>query len=101
MNEKEKGRDSELVYGRKEVLTSSGEESVTVGELRLRGLRTCGSLRWPLEEEGVEADGVAAVAPPDAAAEVLAPSSVCCRRERGFKGLLNGKQGLKYSNIAV
>lgn len=68
--------------GLADVLTSSGEERVTVGELRLRGLRTCGSLRWPLEEEGVEAGGVAAVAPPSAAAEVLAPSSVCCWAKR-------------------
>ncbi len=67
-----------------DVLTSRGEDSVTVGELRLRALRTCGSLRWPMEEEGVEAGGVAAVAPPTAAAEVLAPSSVCCCSKKGI-----------------
>lgn len=54
---------------------------MTVGELRLRGRRTWGSWRWLLEaleeEEGVDA-GARAEAPPDAAAEVLAPSSVSC-----------------------
>lgn len=58
-------------------LTSSGVERVTVGELRLRGRRTWGSLRWlpPLAPLG---DGVtpALAAPP---AEPLAPSSVCCQ----------------------
>lgn len=64
------------------ILTSKGVERVTVGELRLRGRRTWGSWRWLLEileeEEGVEA-GVRAEAPPDAATEVLAPSSVSCQ----------------------
>lgn len=70
--------------GKADVLTSSEEDRVTVGELRLRGLRTCGSLRWPLEEEGVEAVVAAAVAPPAATAEVLAPSSVCCWSKKGI-----------------
>lgn len=64
------------------VLTSKGVERVTVGELRLRGRRTWGSWRWLLEaEEEVEGvEGAAmAEAPPDAAAEVLAPSSVSCQ----------------------
>lgn len=64
------------------ILTSKGLERVTVGELRLRGRRTWGSWRWLLEaledEEGVDAGG-RAEAPPDAAAEVLAPSSVSCQ----------------------
>lgn len=63
------------------ILTSKGVERVTVGELRLRGRRTWGSWRWLLEaveeEEGVDV-GTRAEAPPDAAAEVLAPSSVSC-----------------------
>lgn len=61
-------------------LTSSGVERVTVGELRLRGRRTWGSLRWlpPLAPPG---DGVT---PPPAAppAEPLAPSSACCQGEK-------------------
>lgn len=64
------------------VLTSKGLERVTVGELRLRGRRTWGSWRWLLEaleeEEGVDA-ATMGEAPPDAAAEVLAPSSVSCQ----------------------
>lgn len=62
-------------------LTSKGVERVTVGELRLRGRRTWGSWRWLLEafeEEGVAAEAMAEV-PPDAAADVLAPSSVSCQ----------------------
>lgn len=63
-------------------LTSKGMERVTVGELRLRARRTWGSWRWLLEaveeEEGVMAGAAEAEAPPDAAAEVLAPSSVSC-----------------------
>lgn len=65
-------------------LTSRGLERVTVGELRLRGRRTWGSWRWLFEaleeEEGVDA-GTIGEAPPDAAAEVLAPSSVSCQWE--------------------
>lgn len=69
------------------VLTSKGLERVTVGELRLRGRRTWGSWRWLLEaleeEEGMDA-GTIGEAPPDAAAEVLAPSSVSCWWEQHF-----------------
>lgn len=69
------------------VLTSKGLERVTVGELRLRGRRTWGSWRWLLEaleeEEGMDA-GTIGKGPPDAAAEVLAPSSVSCQWEQYF-----------------
>lgn len=69
------------------VLTSKGLERVTVGELRLRGRRTWGSWRWLLEaleeEEGMDA-GTSGKAPADAAAEVLAPSSVSCWWEQHF-----------------
>lgn len=74
-------KDGEMERCRGLVLTSKGVERVTVGELRLRGRRTWGSWRWLLEaleeeeEEGVDAR---AEAPPEAAAEVLAPSSVSC-----------------------
>lgn len=37
-----------LCGSRQEGLTSSGADRVTVGELRLRGRRICGSLRWLL-----------------------------------------------------
>ena len=60
-------------------LTSSGVERVTVGELRLRGRRIWGSLRWPpLAPPG---EGVAPPLVP-APAELLAPSSVFWQRER-------------------
>lgn len=67
-------------WSRWPVLTSKGLERVTVGELRLRGRRTWGSWRWlleALEEEGVDAGTIDEA--PDAAAEVLAPSSVNCQ----------------------
>lgn len=83
--EKRCGRGGEEQY-RRLGLTSKGVERVTVGELRLRGLRTWGSWRWLLEaleeEGGVDVDA-RAEAPPDAdanaAADVLAPSSVSCQ----------------------
>lgn len=73
-------------WGRGLILTSKGLERVTVGELRLRGRRIWGSWRWLEtleEEEGVDA-GTIGEAPPDAAAEVLAPSSVSCQWEQHF-----------------